>query len=231
MRHDAPVTGSIYLGGGGSAVDEAALWRVMFAGRSSVVYWPFALAPEDRRAAGRWLTRALSDMGVQVDVDIWTDLSGRTPEQLQSTELLFVGGGNAFRLLHLVRGHGFIGAVRDFVAGGGDYYGGSAGALLACADVELALRLDENEGSSTDFSALGLVRHFDVLPHFLPEHVGDAQEWAAQRGRPVLGIPERSGVALRDGKIEVLGHEDVWLVAEGTAVRRGPGDSWTARIS
>jgi len=47
----AHVRGTIYLGGGGSAADEAALWRAMLAGRSRIIYWPFALGPrrETRR--------------------------------------------------------------------------------------------------------------------------------------------------------------------------------------
>lgn len=220
------MTGTIYLGGGGSAVDEAGLWRAMLAGKSRIVYWPFALGPERAHAAGEWLTGALRDLDVRVDVEAWTDLSRHTPDQLASAELLFVGGGNTFRLLDHVREHGFVGAVRDLVAGGGDYYGGSAGALLACADVEMALGLDENELGLTDFSALGLVGGFDALPHFTSTQLGDAQKWATQRGRVVLGIPERSGVALRDGTAEVLGHEPVWELAGGDAIIRAPGERW-----
>jgi dipeptidase E len=228
----APVTGTIYLGGGGSAIDEAVLWRAMLAGKSRIVYWPFALGPERAQAAGEWLTGALRDLDVQVDVEAWTDLSRHTPDQLASAELLFVGGGNTFRLLNHVREHGFVGAVRDLVADGGDYYGGSAGALLACADVEMALgfdeneRFDENEVGLTDFSALGLVGGFDALPHFTSTQLGGAQKWASQRGRVVLGIPERSGVALRDGSAEVLGQEPVWELARGDVIIRAPGERW-----
>ena len=64
----APVTGNIYLGGGGSAVDEAALWRAMLAGKSRIVYWPFALGPERAHAAGEWLTGALRASGASYRV-------------------------------------------------------------------------------------------------------------------------------------------------------------------
>jgi 8-oxo-dGTP pyrophosphatase MutT (NUDIX family)/peptidase E len=220
------VAGTVYLGGGGSTADEAVLWRAMLAGKSRIIHWPFALPPERTHTAGEWLTGALRDLDVHVDVETWTELSGHAPDQLASADLLFVGGGNTFRLLGHVREHGFVGAVRDFVAGGGDFYGGSAGALLACTDVEMALRLDENVLGLTDFSALGLVGSFDVLPHFTPTQLGDAMEWGSQRGRVVLGIPERSGVAVRDGMVEVLGHEPVWELAGGDAIPRVPGERW-----
>jgi len=222
----AHMTGTIYLGGGGSAADEAALWRAMLAGKSRVIYWPFALGPERAHAAEEWLAGELTVIDIHVDVETWTDLSGHTPGQLESADLLFVGGGNTFRLLGHVRDHGFVGAVRDLVAGGGDYYGGSAGAQLACTDVEMALRLDENELGLTDFSALGLVSSFDALPHFTSTQLDDAKKWGAQRGRVVLGIPERSGVAVRDGMAEVLGHEPVWELAGGDTTVRVPGERW-----
>lgn len=222
----APVTGTIYLGGGGSAADEAPLWSAMLAGKSRIIYWPFALAPERAPGAVEWITGALRGLQAHVDVETWTDLSLHSPGQLTSADLLFVGGGNTFQLLGHVREHGFIDAVRDFVAAGGDYYGGSAGALLALTDIEMALRLDENERGLADFSALGLVRSFDVLPHFTSAQLADAQKWGSQRGRVVLGIPERAGLALRDGTAEVLGHEPIWELVGGDAIARSPGERW-----
>ncbi len=227
----AHVRGTIYLGGGGSAADEAALWRAMLAGRPRIIYWPFALGPERNDAAEKWLAGELRDLDVHVDVEIWTDLSGHAPNELASADLLLVAGGNTFRLLGHVRDHGFVGAVRDFVAAGGDYYGGSAGALLACTDVEMALRLDENELGLTDSSALGLVSSFDVLPHFTSTQLDDANRWDGQRGPVVLGIPERSGVAVRDGMAEVLGHEPVWELAGGGATVRLPRERWACSAS
>lgn len=220
------MTGTVYLGGGGGADDEAVLWRAMLTGRSRVVYWPFALPPAQAATAQDWLSGALAHLGLTADVDTWTDLGSRAPEQLASAELLLVGGGNTFQLLDHVRRHGFVEAVRDLVTAGGAYYGGSAGALLACADVELALRLDENEVGLSDLSALGLV-DVDVLPHCTPDQLDDLREWSSRRGRPVLGVPERSGVALRGTTAEVLGHEPVWEVVSGSVGLRHPGEPWT----
>jgi len=196
------------------------------AGKSTLVYWPFALPPGRAGTAGAWLAGVLVDLDVHVRVETWTDLGGHTPEQLASADLLVVGGGNTFRLLGQVREHGFVGAVRDFVEGGGDYYAGSAGALLACADVEIARGLEENVLGLTDFSALGLVVGVDLLPHFMSTQLGDALEWGSRRGRVVLGVPERSGLAVRDRMVEVLGREPVWELASGAAIPRVPGERW-----
>ena len=220
------MTGAIYLGGGGGAADEEVLWRTMLRGKSRIIYWPFALDTGRFHSASEWLMSSLSDLNVSVEVETWTDLGSHTPEELASTELLFVGGGNTFRLLDHVRNHGFLGAVRDLVAGGGDYYGGSAGALLACADIHVAVGRDENELDLADLTALALVSGFDVLPHFTSAQLMDVQRWSAEHGRVVLGIPERSGIALRDGTAEVVGHEPVWELAGDEVTVREPGERW-----
>lgn len=220
------VAGTIYLGGGGSADDEARVWQAMLEGKRHIVHWPFASPPAQRRATGDWLVRALRDLGLDVDTDTWTDLAGRTADDLHGADLLFVSGGNTFDLLAHVREHGFEQAARDFVAGGGDYYGGSAGALLAGADITIATPYDPNDVGLTDLTALGLVPGVEVLPHYTPEHADEGRDRADASGNVVLGIPERSGVAVRDGLAQVIGFEPVAVFGPGGDAVREPGETW-----
>lgn len=112
----------IYLGGGGSAQDEAALWGEFLSPGTRIVYWPFALPPAQHDSALRWLEGSLAAWG-QFQVSMWPGLSGRTAEELSSADLLFVGGGNTFALLDEVVRHDFLPVVRDFLRNGGAFYG------------------------------------------------------------------------------------------------------------
>ena len=51
----------------------------------------------------------------------------------------------------------FADAVRTFVSSGGDYYGGSAGAVLACESIAIAEGHGPNEVGLTDLTGLGLL--------------------------------------------------------------------------
>ena len=220
------MTGTIHLGGGGDPSDEEPLWRAMLQGKRRVLYWPFALPPTRIREAKAWLAGALAELGAEVDLETWSDLSGHHPGEMAAADLLFVGGGNTFRLLDHVRGAGFEQAVRDFVARGGDYYGGSAGAILGCSDIGVAVGLDENEVGLTDLTGLGLVRDLAVLPHYDPMQAATAREWSCGHACTLVGVPERSGLAVRDGDAEVVGHESVTVFdGPGVTVRR-PGERW-----
>jgi len=224
------VAGTIYLGGGGDASDEAPLWRAMLRDKRRVLYWPFALPREQTSSAEGWLTTSLRQLQIDVHLETWRNLDGRDPDSLAWADLLFVGGGNAFDLLDHVRRHRFEQVVRDFVAAGGDFYGGSAGAIFACSDIRIAGEYDANLLGLTDLAALGLLQHRVVLPHYDEHHLAAAQRWSMEYGCPVLGIPERSGVAVRGGHAEVIGGTEVFEVYGSNITPRRPGDNWSITV-
>jgi dipeptidase E len=225
------MTGTIYLGGGGDATDEESLWRAMLRHHRRVLYWPFALPPERVRGAEEWLASSLSDLQLDVELETWTGLEDHHPDELTRMDLLFVGGGNTFQLLHHVRRHRFGPAVRNFVARGGGYYGGSAGAILASSEIRVAVGVDENEVGLTDLTGLGLVRDFDTLPHYDDGQEMAAQEWSSNHERVLLGVPERSGLAIRDGCAEVVGHVAVSEFNGSVLTVRRPGERWIVSSS
>lgn len=222
------MTGTIYLGGGGDATDEKHLWRAMLPPKRRVLYWPFALPAEMVLHAQDWLTTSLIGLELDVELETWVDLREHHPDEITHADLLFVGGGNTFKLLQHVRGSGFAEAIRSFVARGGDYYGGSAGAILACADISIAVGRDENAVGLTDVTGLGLVREFAVLPHYDDRQRKAAQEWSSDHGSALLGIPERSGVTIRAGYVEVMGRAAVSEFNGDVVTLRHPGDRWKA---
>ena len=90
------------------------------------------------------------------------------PEELAGLRFDYfaVLGGNTFRLLHLVRKYGLDSVIREQVAGGAVYMGFSAGAYLACGDIEYVKNFDDNDYvTNGDFHALGLTDKY-VLCHF-----------------------------------------------------------------
>jgi dipeptidase E len=186
--------GAIFLGGGGSEHDEGLLWDVLFDAGQRVILWPFAQRhPERRRAAGQWLVNALAARG-DFHVETWLDDQGRRPHQIHDANVLVISGGNTFDLLAYLRQHDWLSDVREFVAGGGRVYGGSAGAILLGADVAIAAVMDSNDAGIDDTHALDLLSGCVVHPHYKPRHAPAAHEWAREYGVPVLGIPERAGV-------------------------------------
>ncbi|MBO0813246.1 MAG: Type 1 glutamine amidotransferase-like domain-containing protein [Microlunatus sp.] len=190
------------------------------------MYWPFALPAEMARSADSWLRGSLDALGISYRLDTWQHLADHGPPDLdpESVDLLFVGGGNTFGLLDQVRRHGFIEPVRRFWRAGGDYYGGSAGAVLACESIEIAAGLDPNEPGLKDLAALGLLSGAAVLPHFTDEQLAEAGRWAAQHSTVVLGLPDSIGLRCGAGRATVVGAGHLSRVSPETVERFAPGD-------
>jgi dipeptidase E len=211
------MTTRVYLGGGGSADDEASLWRMFLRPGRRVVCWPQAIPPRQYDVAELWLRRALAPYDVP-KVELWADLGDHDADELDPDDLVFVIGGNTFDLLHHLQTRDALDLARTHVARGGAYYGGSAGAVLAGADIAVAAFADPNDAGVTDTSALRLIGAAIVRPHHTTDDRAEAWGWAAQ-GFTVLGIPEDAGVAVVDGVARNAGPADVDVVtAHGLVV-------------
>lgn len=220
--------------GCGSAADERPLWREMLSGREArIVYWPFALPPAMVPTADAWLRGHLADLDVPYELDTWASLTDRRPGELTAAaaDVLFVGGGNTFRLLDHVRRHGFIDVVREFCRSGGDYYGGSAGAVLACESIAIADGHDLNEPGVTDLEGLGLISGVTILPHFTVDQLESTERWARVHGTTVLGLPETIGLHHAKDSATVIGSGLLTVISPSGVEQHSPGDRISLRTS
>lgn len=102
----------------------------LFDGCREVLFVPYAGSNPD--AYTEAMCQALAVLGVRVTAahraadPVWV---------LGSADAVFVGGGNAFRLLSAVQRNGLLLSIRDRVRAGMPYAGVSAGANLACPSI------------------------------------------------------------------------------------------------
>ena len=84
----------------------------------------------------------------------------------RSYDYIVVPGGNTFKLLQYVREFHLDSFIRQQVENGAVYLGFSAGAYLACQNIEYVQNFDANDHiTNGDFTALGLTEKY-VLCHF-----------------------------------------------------------------
>src|SRR5215475_4817894 len=97
--------------------------RDFIGNRLGVVFIPFAL--HDRRAYCAQAEDRLRQMGVEFTSVHDVSNPSRAIEQ---SEIIFIGGGNTFRLLHELQWNQLIEPIRKAVRAGTPYIGSSAGA-------------------------------------------------------------------------------------------------------
>jgi dipeptidase E len=166
----------------------------------------FAYASFDPDHYSEVMDAALRPLGVEV---VPAHRQTNIARELDRAEAIFVGGGNAFRLLKRFQDSGLLDPVRDRVREGLPYLGASAGSNLACPTIRTTNDMPIVEPRS--LGALGLVP-FQINPHYVEL---DAAPYAANRD-------ERIREFLHENDVAVVGlREGAWLEVRDDSMALG----------
>jgi dipeptidase E len=158
--------------------------------------------------------------------------AGNPQEAVNSTESIFIGGGNTFRLLKALYDNDVLNAIRERVKDGMPYIGSSAGANVAGPTIKTTKDMPIVQPPS--FDALGLVA-FQISPHFQdPDpnstNMGETQEerirqFLEENDTPVFGLREGAMVRVENGTMILKGSTGARIFRKGLEpVETLPGD-------
>ena len=201
----------LILAGGGDAPDSRPLddrFAEWLGPQGRLLYLPVASGGKADGYAGHlaWITSVFRPLGV-ADIRMWTEPESHTPAELDDFSGVYIGGGNTFRLLHLLRRTGFDMVLRRYALAGGAVYGGSAGAIVLGADIASCERDDPNTVGLSGTRGLDLLGGHDVWCHFVPDQAAQVQAWADASGRPVYALTERAGLCVEGGEVRSAGSD------------------------
>jgi dipeptidase E len=185
--------------------------------QTRVVFIPFALY--DRQAYATRARERFSAMGCTLVSAHEVSNPGRA---IAEADVIFVGGGNTFRLLKALYDFGLLTAIRHAVEAGKPYIGSSAGAIVAGPSLKTTKDMPIVQPPS--FEALGLV-DFQISPHYLdPDpastHMGETQEerilqFLEENTQPVAGLREGAMLRAEKGSIVLKGSTGARIFRRG----------------
>jgi dipeptidase E len=192
----------------------------LFAGTKTVHFVPYALADHDGYTAG--VAERLAPLGVSV---IGVHAAGDPCAAVEEAEVLFVGGGNSFRLLDSLQRYDLLEPIRRRVrAGKLRYLGSSAGTNMACPSLRTTNDMPIVEPAS--FRALELIP-FQINPHYVDldadsTHMGETREqrireFLEQNDVAVLGMREGTWLRRRDDHLTLGGVRNARLFRRAEA--------------
>jgi len=208
---NATLFGSGYLD---HAADEI---QDFLATAKTVLFIPYALHDRDDYAATA--AARFQRMGYEL-TSLHT--SPNPAQAVKTTDALFVGGGNTFRLLKALYDFDLLGPIRQRVDEGMPYIGSSAGSNVAGPTIKTTNDMPIVEPPS--FAALGLVS-FQINPHYLDpdpnsRHMGETREtrllqFLEENDTPVAGIREGAMIRIESGEMILKGSTGARIFRKG----------------
>ena len=110
---------------------------------------------------------AFRQLGMVIDeLDLSAMSLATLTDKIHACDCIFVGGGETFYLLYMLKSTGLDKVIRQAVCAGKPYIGTSAGSVITAPDIEYVAYMDDKQKAPhlSDTKGLGLV-DFYVLPH------------------------------------------------------------------
>jgi dipeptidase E len=210
----------LVLGGGGDANDERPLHEKFVAwlpAHGRVLCVPVAMPDMAVDAAITWCRSVLKPLGIDA-VDGIRDLSTAPRPLLGAYDGVFISGGNAFRLMRLMRASGFDQALIEFVLHGGPVFAGSAGAIVLGKQLGTAVVSGDSnaEEQCAPLDGLDLGGGYSVACHYAAALRATVVAYGASHALPVIALPERGGIVIDGEGITAAGYEGAVVVVGGS---------------
>ena len=195
--------------------------------RRRVLFVPYAL--KDHAGYAATARQRFNQMGYELDS---IHESGSPTDAVANAEVVFIGGGNTFRLLKALYDHNLIEPIHRRVDDGMPYIGSSAGSNVAGPTIKTTKDMPIVQPPS--FDAIGLVS-FQISPHFQDpdpnsRHMGETQEqrivqFLEENDLPVVGMREGAMVRVERGAVTLRGIAGARIFQRGVEpIEANPGD-------
>ncbi len=197
---------------GNSGFLEAALPMIekFLAGKqSNIAFISFASADNNYEEYTANVREALKSISCKIEAV----LPENAKSVIQKSDIIMVGGGNTFKLLHTIYELNLLDTIRKKVNDGSAYIGWSAGSNILSPTIGTTNDMPVIETKS--FNALGLFP-FQINPHYINQNPegfnGETRDQRLEEfmklnpGISIVGLPEGSALQLQNDKLEFLGN-------------------------
>lgn len=188
------------------------------------LYIPLALEAEAYDGCYEWITGELDRVQVPY-IEMVRSGFELAEKNLSDYSVLFIGGGNTFKLLKELKESGAFEKMRTYLEQGGVAFGGSAGAIIFGEDLEACALDDPNEVGLTETAGMDVLHGVSLLCHFTNREK-EADERSRRflleisKHRKVLAMPEEVTLFVNDTEVEIIGDRPFYAFENGRMLKK-----------
>ena len=186
--------------------------------RVNIAFVPFASVQRNYDEYGAMVKDALASLSYNITIA----LPHNAKKVIEESDIIVVGGGNTFKLLHGIYEFGLFELIQTKVNNGTPYIGWSAGANLSGRSISTTNDMPIIQPKS--FTAFGFLP-FQINPHYINQtmenHNGETRDQRLEEfivlnpGVPVIGLPEGTALHLEQKKLQFIGDGEGVLFQTG----------------
>jgi dipeptidase E len=147
--------------------------------------------------------KQFSEMGfLRID---FIDLETEPDKDFAEYDVIYVCGGNTFKLLKFARESNFKASIESLLKRNGVYIGVSAGSIIVGPSIEIAgeVAADKNEVGLEDFTGFGIT-NFIILPHYSPEVEEETKAFEAKNRVTVERLNNSQAALIENGEKTII---------------------------
>ena len=162
--------------------------------KGKILYIPIAMSPSRYPDCEKWITSTLKRK-----VTMLTSFSEKI--NLSDFKGIYIGGGNTFKLLKLLKESRWDKKLKDLK---GVIMGGSAGAIIFAKDIStcsFGTYKDKNLVKLKNLKALNLINNYNLQCHYYPKEKSRTKKHVKETKIPIIALPNDSGILVKNKKI------------------------------
>lgn len=147
--------------------------------------------------------KQFSEMGF-LSID-FIDLETEPDKDFSKYDIVYVCGGNTFKLLKFAREANFNASIESLLKRNGIYIGVSAGSIIVGPSIEIAGEVapDKNEVGLEDLTGFGIT-NLIVLPHYSPEIEEETRAFEAKHRVTVERLSNSQALLIENGEKTII---------------------------
>lgn len=184
-----------------------------FIGENSlnIAFIPFASVQRDYAEYGKMVKEALSSLPFSIK----TSIPNEAKTIIEKADVIMVGGGNTFKLMHDIYHYQLFDLIQNKVKSGTPYIGWSAGANISGRSISTTNDMPIIQPQS--FTSFGFLP-FQINPHYINQATegfnGETRDQrleefiALNPNVPVVGLPEGAALRLEGTSLYFIGDKE-----------------------
>ncbi|MBQ8522148.1 MAG: Type 1 glutamine amidotransferase-like domain-containing protein [Clostridia bacterium] len=217
----------LILNGGGSdeQVKESYELFARLVKGGKILYIPLAWEHDNMSSCIDWFKGQMLPFGV-TNIEQILNPNDITKEKLKSVSGIFIGGGNTYQLLKLLKESCAFDNLKEYIENGGLIMGGSAGALIFGKSIDTCLKTslnisctDENLVGLKDTKGFDIINGYSLLVHYkrkveqLDKTALNTQR-LINKGHKLICLPEETSLYIKDNEFTIIGQNPAEIITK-----------------